>query len=139
MANPPVRGRPSKWRSRETSEGFSLRTTGGGVLRAVVLAAILVVVASTVVYFTHLDERILQWAVNAGSFLVLGVSAFVTARREGRYGLLYGLAIGVGYAIVTSAIGAVLFPPFGGAIPFLKRLGFSALAGAFGGILGVNS
>lgn len=139
MATPPVRSRASRWRSREKEEGFSLRTTGGGVLRAVVLAIVLVAVASTVVYFTHLDERILQWAVNAGSFVVLGASAFITTRREGRYGLLYGLAIGAGYAVVTSVVGAVLFPPFSGAVPFLKRLGFSALAGACGGILGVNS
>lgn len=141
MVSPPGRYRYSRWssRNRVADESFSLRAAGGGVLRAVLLAVVLVLLASTVVYFTHLDERVLQWVVNVGSFVVLGVASFVTARREGRHGLLYGVAIGAGYAVLTLLLGTVLFPPFSGATLFLKRLGFSVAAGACGGILGVNS
>jgi len=139
MVNPPGKPKHTRWSAKNADEGFSLRVAGGGVFRAILLAVILVLLASTVVYFSHLDERILQWVVNAGSFVVLGVASFVTARKEGRHGLLYGVAIGAGYAIVALVLGTLLFPPFAGMTTFLKRLGFSVLAGACGGILGVNS
>lgn len=140
LPGPPGKSGYTTRSSRDRAgEAFSLRLAGGGVLRAVLLAAALTLLASTVVYFTDLDERILQWAVNAGSFVVLGAASFVTARRAGRHGLLYGTAIGVFYSAVTLVLGLLLFPPFMGLTAFLKRLGFSVLAGACGGVLGVNS
>ncbi len=139
MQNPPGKSGYTRRSVKTGADGaFSLRVAGGGILRAILLAVLLTLLASTVVYFTHLDERILQWVVNAGSFVVLALASFMTARKEGRHGLLYGIAIGVGYAILTLIIGTLLFPPFSGVTTFLKRLGFSVLAGACGGILGVN-
>lgn len=108
-------------------------------MRALGMALALVLLGATVVYFTSLDERILTWLVNLGSFVIVGLAAFLTARRQMSHGLVYGLAIGAVYAVVTLLIGTVLFPPFIGFVPFLKRLGFCILAGACGGILGVNA
>ncbi len=140
MSIPPGIKKNSRWSSKaRKEEAFSLQTAGGGVARAVLLAVALVLAVSLIVYYTRLDERVLQWVVNAGSFVVLGISSFLTARKEGKYGLWYGCAIGAGYAVVTLVVGAVFFPPFAGFVAFLKRLGFSVLAGACGGILGVNA
>lgn len=140
MVSPPGRRSGGRWSSRKRmEEGFSLRVAGGGIAWAVGLAVILALVASGVVYVTSLDERILSWVVDVGSFIILGLSAFVTARRQAGYGLVYGLAIGGGYAVITLVVGALFFPPVPGFGVFLKRLGFSLLAGAIGGILGVNS
>jgi len=140
LSIPPGKSKYTRWSAKARDNGvFSLRVAGGGVLRAVLLAVLLVLLAATVVYFTHLDERILQWVVNLGSFAVLGAASFLTARKEGKHGLLYGVVIGAGYAVLTLIIGALVFPPFAGFAAFLKRLGFSVLAGACGGILGVNS
>ncbi|MGI6643522.1 MAG: TIGR04086 family membrane protein [Bacillota bacterium] len=127
------------WATRNRAdEGFSAKAAGGGLLWAISLALLLVVVAAAVVYFSNLDERVLSWVVNLGSFVALGCAAFLTARRQASHGLLYGVAIGAGYALVTLVFGSLLFPPFIGVLPFLKRLGFSVVAGACGGILGVN-
>ncbi len=140
MVSPPGRRPSGRWSSRKkVEEGFSLKVAGKGVLWAVGLAALLAVVASGVVYMSSLDERILSWVVDVGSFAILGLSSFVTARRQAGYGLVYGLAIGAGYAVVTLVIGAVFFRPLPGFGVFLKRLGFSLLAGAIGGIVGVNA
>ncbi|HHY45468.1 MAG TPA: TIGR04086 family membrane protein [Firmicutes bacterium] len=140
MVSPPGRRTGGRWSSKKkTEEGFSLRVAGVGVLWAVGLAALLAVVASGVVYVTSLDERVLSWVVDVGSFAILGISSFVTARRQAGYGLVYGLAVGVGYALITLLVGAVFFRPLPGFGVFLKRLGFSLLAGAIGGILGVNT
>jgi putative membrane protein (TIGR04086 family) len=140
MVSPPGRRPGGRWSSRKKIEGgFSLRVAGGGVLWAVGLAALLAVLASGVVYVTSLDERVLSWVVDVGSFAILGLSSFVTARRQAGYGLVYGLAIGGGYALITLLMGALFFRPLPGFGVFLKRLGFSLLAGAIGGILGVNT
>lgn len=140
MVSPPGRRPGGRWSSRKKiEEGFSLRVAGGGVLWAVGLAALLAVLASGVVYVTSLDERVLSWVVDVGSFAILGLDSFVTARRQAGYGLVYGLAIGGGYALITLLMGALFFRPLPGFGVFLKRLGFSLLAGAIGGILGVNT
>ncbi len=123
----------------DADEGFSPKAAGGGVLRAIAMAVVLALCAAATVYFTGLDERVLSWVVNFGSFVVLGLAAFITARKQASHGLFYGACIGVGYAVLTLLLGTLLFPPFVGFSPFLKRLGFSAIAGVSGGILGVNS
>ncbi|HHW17558.1 MAG TPA: TIGR04086 family membrane protein [Firmicutes bacterium] len=112
---------------------------GRGIACSLVLAVLLTLLASATVYFTDLDERILFWSVNGGTFVVLGLASFLTAKKAGAHGLLYGAAIGAGYAILTFIVGLLAFPPAPGAGAFFKRLGFSVLAGACGGILGVNS
>ncbi|HHX27853.1 MAG: TIGR04086 family membrane protein [Bacillota bacterium] len=139
MVSPPGRRSGGRWSSRQMEEGFSMRVAGRGVVWAVGLAVVLALLASGVVYVTSLDERILSWVVDVGSFVILGLSSFVTARRQAGYGLVYGLAIGGGYAVITLFTGALLFPPVPGFGVFVRRLGFSLLAGAIGGILGVNA
>jgi putative membrane protein (TIGR04086 family) len=137
--NPPRRG--DRWR-RTTSnieQGFSLEVVAGGVLGAILGVIAFTVVSSGVVYFTSLDERILGWAVNIGSFVILGAASFFTARRTESYGLLYGLSIGGFYAVLTFIVGTLVFPPFVGFLVFVRRLGFALLAGACGGVLGVNT
>ncbi len=129
-----------KWSGKKSLDNsFSTRAASGGVLRALGMAVVLVLLGAAIVYFTSLDERVLTWLVNLGSFIIVGLAAFLTARRQMSHGLIYGLAIGAAYALITMLIGSVLFPPFIGFVAFLKRLGFCSVAGACGGILGVNS
>ncbi len=129
-----------RWSGKKgLQEGFSVRATGAGITRALIMAIALVLIGAAVVFFTNLDERVLTWLVNLGSFVIVGLAAFLTARRQMTHGLIYGLAIGGAYALLTLLIGTVVFPPFIGFVPFLRRLGFCLLAGACGGILGVNA
>lgn len=140
MVSPPGKSGYTRWSpKKKAEEGFSMKAAGGGVLTAVALAVALALLASGVVYVTSLDERILSWVVDAGSFVILGFSSFIIARRQERFGLAYGLAIGGCYAVASLVIGGLLFPPFPGVGAFIRRLGFSLVAGACGGIFGVNS
>lgn len=136
---PPGKLRYSRWNhTNRVEEGFSFLMVGKGVAYAVILAAVLVILASLAVYLTKLDESIVFWVVNIGSFVVLGLASFNIARTTRRHGLLYGVLIGGVYAIITSVIGAFAYPPFIGIWALLKRIGFSMLAGACGGVFGVN-
>jgi len=136
---PPSRIGYSGWSPRKSVEqGFSIKRAGTGIVCSLFLAILLSFLAAGTLYFTNLDERALSWVVNVGSFVVVGLASFVTAKRAQSHGLLYGAVIGVGYAVLTFVIGSLVFPPLMGISVFLKRLGFSVLAGASGGILGVN-
>ncbi|HHY16673.1 MAG TPA: TIGR04086 family membrane protein [Firmicutes bacterium] len=136
---PPGKSGLQRWNQKNrVQEGFSFSRVGKGVVFALILALLLTLLASATVHFTKLDEGTLYWFVNIGSFIVLGFASFVTARMARSHGLFYGLAIGGAYAILTSLFGALIYPPFIGITVVLKRLGFSLLAGACGGILGVN-
>ncbi len=128
----------SRWGRTSIQQNFSFLTVLSGVGYALVLAVLLIIFASAAVCYTPLEESIVYWVVNIGSFVVLGVSSFITARKSGRYGLTYGVAIGGLYAMATCLIGALIYPPFIGLVSLLKRLGFSILAGGCGGVLGVN-
>ncbi len=137
---PPGKPGYSRWSQRQkVEESFSVAMVGKGIGYALLMAVLLIVVASAVVYLTKLEESIVYWVVNIGSFAILGLASFITARRARRYGLLYGAAIGASYALITGLMGAILYPPFIGMVAFLKRIGFCLLAGACGGVLGVNS
>lgn len=131
--------RRSYRKSAAAPGGFSLSTAAGGIGWSIFLALLLVLLSSAVVYFTRLDERVLSWVVNFGSFLVLGFASFLTARRTQSHGFLYGAVIGLSYAVLTMVVGTILFPPFAGMLTFVKRLIFAVIAGICGGILGVNS
>lgn len=136
---PPSKIAYSGWSPRKSVEqGFSIKKAGAGIVCSLFLAILLSFLAAGTLYFTNLDERALSWVVNVGSFVVVGLASFVTAKRAQSHGLLYGAVIGVGYAVLTFVIGSLVFPPLMGISAFLKRLSFSVLAGASGGILGVN-
>ena len=136
----PGRSRQRSTRGLETTpEGFSLTVAAGGLGRSLVLDLLLVLLSSAAVYFTSLDERVLSWVVNFGSFLILGFASFLTARRTQSHGFIYGMVIGLSYAALTMLVGTLLFPPFPGLAVFWKRLLFSLVAGVCGGIFGVNS
>jgi putative membrane protein (TIGR04086 family) len=138
--SPPGKPGYSRWSQRhKVEESFSVSMVGKGVGYALFMAVLLILLASAVVYLTKLEESIVYWVVNIGSFAILGLASFVTARRARRYGLVYGAAIGASYAIITCLVGAILYPPFIGFGALLKRIGFCVLAGACGGVLGVNN
>jgi len=136
---PPGKPGYSRWNQKHRAEDrFSFSMAGRGVGYALLLAVLLIVLAATAVYLTKLEESIVYWVVNIGSFIILGLASFITARKARRHGLAYGVAIGGSYALLTCLIGAIAYPPFIGIGALLKRIGFSVLAGACGGVLGVN-
>ena len=135
MVNPPGRTGYTRWSSKKKAdEGFSVKAAGGGVMWAAVMALALALVASGVVYVTSLDERILSWVVDVGSFVILGLSSFITARRQARYDWAARHRRCVMWHLRSAAYCSSVS---GFGVP--KRLGFSLFAGAIGGILGVNS
>lgn len=139
LSSGPGNVRSSRYHSKDSATGFSLAMCARGLLESIGIALVLAFLASVVVYVSSFDERVMNWVVNAGSFLAVGVASFVTARRAESHGLAYGLAVGSSYALVTLLLGTVFFPPFVGITVAAKRLGFCMLAGACCGVLGVNS
>lgn len=136
---PPGKPGFSRWNQKQrVEETFLFSRIAQGVGYALVLAILLMALASAAVHFTRLEENIVYWVVNIGSFIIIGLASFITARKARKHGLAYGMAIGTLYALITCLVGAIAYPPFIGLVALLKRLGFAVLAGASGGVLGVN-
>ncbi len=136
---PPGKPGFSRWNQKQrVEETFLFSRIAQGVGYALVLAILLMALASAAVHFTRLEENIVYWVVNIGSFIIIGLASFITARKARKHGLAYGMAIGALYALITCLVGAIAYPPFIGLVALLKRLGFAVLAGASGGVLGVN-
>lgn len=133
-----VRTRAWTLRKHMRQEEFSFKTAFLGALGALGLGLLLALASAVAIQLSSLDERIPEYAMDAGSFLVLGVTAFFVGRRVRNHGLAYGASIGALYCLVGTLLG-LAFPSESLRITaFLFRLVLLVLTGAVGSILGVN-
>ncbi|HHY35606.1 MAG TPA: TIGR04086 family membrane protein [Firmicutes bacterium] len=138
MPDPDPRSRTWTLRRHMRQEGFSLKTVFLGALSALGLGLLLALGSAVAIQLSSLDERIPEYLVDVGSFLVLGVTAFFVGRRVRNHGLAYGASIGAVYCLAGTLLG-LAFPSGSFHIAgFLVRFVLLVLTGAVGSILGVN-
>lgn len=138
MPGPEIRSWSWTLRRRMRQEEFSLRTVLLGALSALGFGLLLALGCAVTIQFSSLDERILEYVVDAGSFLVLGVTAFLVGKRVRNHGLAYGASMGGVYCLAGTLLG-LAFPPNSFQIgKFLIRFVLLVLTGTAGSILGVN-
>ena len=119
-----------------------LRAAAGGFARGIITAAVFTLVVfalfACILAYTAVSESaipIISTAVQAAGALIAG---FCTAKRSGSRGFLSGLVAGLGYILIIWFIASLAGDGFYVGIHFLSMLGFSALGGAVGGVMGVN-
>lgn len=119
-----------------------IRSAAGGFARGVITAAVFTLVVfalfACMLAYTALSESavpIIATVVEAVGALIAG---YCTAKKSGSRGFLSGLAAGIGYIIIIWFIASLAGDGFYVGKHFLTMLGFSALGGAVGGVLGVN-
>lgn len=118
--------------------GLQWSAVAAGVVAAFVVSLVAAGVIVLVVYTTTVSEHTASTFLFAAGLLSLGAAAGYGARLAGTLGWVHGLAIGVGYVIVTMVLSPLLFPggmTVGGSA---VRLAVGAALGALGGVLGVN-
>lgn len=127
-------------KTMDAAVGF--RSAVIGFARGVIIAAIFTLVAfalfACILAYTAVPESaipVIATAVEAISSLIAG---FATAKRAGSRGFFAGLAAGIGYMIILWFIASLAGDGFYIGQHVLATLGFSALGGAIGGVLGVN-
>lgn len=119
-------------------EEFSFKAVFLGALCALALGLVLALGSAVAIQLSSLDERIPEYVVDAGSFLVLGVTALFVGRRVKNHGLAYGASIGAVYCLIGTLLALALSPGTLHIGSFLVRFVLLVLTGAVGSILGVN-
>ncbi len=119
-----------------------LRAAAGGFARGIVTAAVFTLAAfalfACILAYTAASESaipVIATVVEAAGALIAG---FCTAKKSGSRGFLSGLAAGIGYILIIWFFASLAGDGFYVGKHFLSMLGFSALGGAVGGVLGVN-
>lgn len=117
---------------------FNLRAVLAGALASLVLSAALAAVTALSVYLTPLSEGYLSLALYYGGFLVILAGGIVSGRAASRLGWLHGGMAGFAAAAVALLLLGVFFP--GGLLTgeVVRQAGLAFLAGAIGGMIGVN-
>ncbi|MBB6729347.1 TIGR04086 family membrane protein [Cohnella zeiphila] len=109
-----------------------------GILWSVIWLAIGTIVLSLMLYGTSMAEAdTVPWVFGIHGFASC-CGGFVSARRAGHKGWSIGLGIGLTYAILV-LISSFLAHDIGWTPRIALLLGIAAAAGAFGGMLGVNT
>jgi putative membrane protein (TIGR04086 family) len=137
---PEIAARTRTWmpRRRIKQEEFTLKIVFLGALGALALGAMLALGSALVVQLTALDERVLEYVMDAGSFVVLGLTTFFIGRHVGNHGLLYGVSVGLVYSVSGALLGLVLLRAPVRIVSLFARSFLLMLTGALGSILGVN-
>lgn len=119
-----------------------LRAAAGGFARGVITAAVFTPVVfalfACILAYTAVSESaipVIATFTEAAGALIAG---FCTAKRLGSRGFLFGLIAGIGYIFMIWLIASLAGEGFYVGKHVLSMLGFSALGGAAGGVLGVN-
>lgn len=117
---------------------FEVRAVAAGTTAALALGAGLAALTALAIYFTALSEPYLSLGLYYAGFVVVLAGGAVAARRARRLGWLHGGMAGMSAACLAFVALALLFP--GSLLPgeVARQAGLAFLAGAVGGILGVN-
>jgi putative membrane protein, TIGR04086 family/integral membrane protein, TIGR04097 family len=109
-----------------------------GILWAIIWLAAGTLLVSLLLYSSSMNENeIVPWVFGVHGFASF-CGGFVSARRSGRRGWYIGLATGLLYALIV-LLSSYLANDIGWTSRILSMLGICCAAGAFGGMLGVNT
>jgi putative membrane protein (TIGR04086 family) len=117
------------------SKPFQLSLVTKGIALAIVISFLLTVVLSLVYFFTSVQESVLYSLLTAG--IGVFIASFYIAYQSGARGLLYGLAIGIGFFVVTILIYYIFYTGDPSWKILLEKVLISPISGAIGGSIGV--
>ncbi|GIO12460.1 hypothetical protein J19TS2_20150 [Cohnella xylanilytica] len=109
-----------------------------GILWSIIWLAAGTLLLSLLLYGTDMGEKdTTPWVFGIHGFASL-CGGFVSGRRAGRKGWSIGLATGLLYALLV-LLTSFLAHDIGWSVRILLMLGLTAVLGALGGMLGVNT
>ncbi|MGD9677276.1 MAG: TIGR04086 family membrane protein [Vulcanibacillus sp.] len=108
-----------------------------GLTYTIVLVIIATFIFAFIIYFTALSDNNISILSLVSTTLSVMIGGFISGKKAGKKGWLYGGTIGFIYAII---LGIITFLAFNVNIDlrYLVLLAISTFSGALGGILGVN-
>lgn len=117
---------------------INLRAIGFGILSILVLTLAIALVLAAIVFATSLNEPQVMSVLYYVGLVTLAVGGAIGARLARSAGWLHGGLTGFGYVAIAALLTMLVFPGQFGFRVAAIRLAAGFLAGAVGGIAGVN-
>ena len=109
-----------------------------GILFSIALTLILILIITCICYWGNISEKVLGLMLFAASAVSVFFSSVLMARSIKRTGFIYGLLNGLGYFIVILVASICFSGKFSPSTQVFTMLAGTLLAGALGGVIGVN-
>lgn len=126
----------------ERSAGPAPRVDGRAVAAGVIATFALTVMVSAAlavaIYLTDITETHVSGILYYVGLLSVAVGGGVAARRASSRGWLHGGLAGLAYVVLSLVIGSLLFPGSAVLVDAGRKLVTAFVAGAVGGVVGVN-
>lgn len=126
----------------KTVEAGGISSAAAGFLKGVLFAAVFTVavflIAALILSYTPMSEGTIPYISFVTEFIGAAVAAFVPAKKAGRNGAFTGVICGFLYILFIWLVASLCADGFYIGKHILIMLGLSLIAGAIGGILGVN-
>lgn len=125
-------------RQAQAPPGLDLGAVVAGVIAMFALTLLLSAALAAAIYFTDVTEGDLAGVLYYAGLVTVVAGGAVAGRRAETRGWLHGGLAGLGYVIVSLAVGSILFPGTALWAGLAGKLATAFAAGALGGVLGVN-
>lgn len=109
-----------------------------GILFSIALTLILILIITCICYWGNISEKILGLMLFAASAVSVFFSSVLMMKSIKKSGFIYGLLNGLGYFIVILVASICFSGKFSPSAQVFTMLAGTLLAGALGGVLGVN-
>lgn len=105
---------------------------------AVVITLVLLLIYSCLLTFTNIKESTMPWVVICVTALSILVGSFISSINIKKNGLTNGALVGLFYILIIYLLSSIISGNFGLTNASVIMMIASILAGAVGGIIGVN-
>ncbi len=105
---------------------------------AVVMTLVLLLIYSCLLTYTNIKESIMPVVVTTVTALSILVGSFISSMHIKKNGLTNGALVGMIYILIIYLLSSVISGNFSVNIASIIMMATSILAGAVGGIIGVN-
>lgn len=109
-----------------------------GIFFSIVLTLVLIVIITGICYFGNISEKLLGLMLFLSSAISVFLSSIFMTRSVKHSGLIYGALNGLGYFLIILAASICFAGRFSPSTQCITMFIGSVLAGALGGIMGVN-
>lgn len=118
--------------------GFKIASVLNGLIWSLSVSILLSIVITFFLHFTALSEELIPAFATLIFFMSILIGSIVSAKSAGSKGLIHGLSIGIIYLAISLVLGLIFINnPFNWLV-FLKKIAYTFLAGAIGGVVGIG-
>lgn len=124
----------------ETESGtlFSVKAISKALAISIIFTLLLLAVFSVVITYSPISEASSDIMVKCATYTAAALSGFLSSKKANSKGWIRGMTGGLVYICAVLLLGIAFSPDFAFETETALAIIFCALAGSFGGIVGIN-